>query len=88
MLRHFVGPGPHSLHTAARSTELQHLMKRREWAWLVAGKIVLHWVVVQGAAATARAACTLLAFARGHAGHLLQSTRKMHKAGLHQTDAT
>ena len=83
-----VSSGTLCLHTAAMGLELQRLMKQREWAWLVAAKILLHWVIVWGAATRARTACTLF-FEVLHCNmHLLDSPDRIHKNHLQQANRT
>ncbi len=52
-----VSPGPHFSHTAAKSPELQRLMKRRERAWLIAFKLLTHWDIAYAAMVSLRTAC-------------------------------
>ncbi|KAK9833749.1 hypothetical protein WJX74_004904 [Apatococcus lobatus] len=50
------GIGPHFSYTAAKSPELQRLMKRRECAWLIAFKLMMHWDIVNAATVSLRRA--------------------------------
>lgn len=49
--------GPEHEHTSAESLELQHLLKRRELAWMVAGRVLVHWNIVEAAVHSVRRTC-------------------------------